>query len=60
MLAALIQIINAETGTEQNERDAAGAMGREQFEGDNEDGNTSGNRTFAELRWILMIIFDTM
>ena len=50
MLAALIQIINAETGTEQNERDAAGAMGREQFEGDNEDGNTSGNRTFAELR----------
>ena len=58
MLAALIEIIKSGEVAEQNVKDGAGAIARAQFEGDNEDDNISWKRNIAELRWLLMIIFD--
>ena len=50
MLAALIEIIKNSEATEQNVRDGAGAMGREQFEGDNEDGNINWKQDICGIK----------
>ena len=60
MLAALIEIIKSSEVAEQNVKDRAGAIGRAQFERDNEDDNISWKLNIDELRWLLMMIFYMM